>query len=89
MDITEAMFIEVQSLSAKRWLINIRDIVMIEERSNFSIEERDSIPLLRRTKTCCTIIIRGRSETFWVRYSYKKMKELLTQYGSRIKNSMD
>lgn len=82
------MFIELYSLSSKRWLVNISDIVLVEERTVFSIDEERSIPILSTTKKCCTIIIRGRGETYWVKNSYKEIKELLIRYETLIKNSM-
>lgn len=80
------MFIEVESLSSKKWLVNIQDIVMIEERTEFNVDEVRSIPLLDNIKECCTIIIRGRSETFWVKSTYKEIKKLLSRYESSKTN---
>lgn len=77
------MYIELESLSNKNWLINISDIVMVEERTSFTPVEIQSMPMLSEVKSCCAIIIRGRNETFWVRDSYKYIKKLLTRYGKQ------
>ena len=81
------MFIELESLSSKRWLVNVFDIVLVEERYKFTSEEVRAIPMLATVKKCCTVIIRGRNETYWVKNSYKRMKKILTQNETRRKIS--
>lgn len=71
-------YIELTSLSSKRWLIRIEDIVLVEERMHFTDEELRRLPMLRQLTTCCTLTIRGINETFWVKDTYLKIKRHLT-----------
>ncbi|WP_296004802.1 hypothetical protein [uncultured Alistipes sp.] len=71
-------YIELTSLSSKRWLIRIEDIVLVEERTRFTDEELRRLPMLRRLTSCCTLTIRGIDETFWVKETYSSIKRHLT-----------
>lgn len=82
------MYIKLVSLSNKKWLVNVYDIILVEERTEFTFDEIQPIPLLAEFKRCCAVIIRGRNETFWVRNSYSSIKKLLTQYGLQMENEM-
>lgn len=79
-------YIELTSLSAKRWLIRIEDIVLVEERTRFSEEELRHLPELRRLSACCTLILRGVDETFWVKDTYMDIRRRLTHNPNDTKN---
>ena len=69
-------FIELESILSKKWLVNITDIIVVEEKSSFTESERSRIPILRDIKSCCLLKLKGSNETFWVKntYSYIKCK---------------
>jgi len=76
-------YIELESISSKRWMLNAVKILMIEERTSFSRDEISRMPELSNLDTCCTIILEGRDETFWVKDSYLSIKKLIDrpEYG--------
>lgn len=79
-------YIELTSLSSKRWLIRVEDIVLVEERTRFTDDELHRLPELRRLSTCCTLTIRGINETFWVKNTYMDISRRLTLNPNDTKN---
>ena len=75
----QTQYIELESLSAKRWLVNIAHILIIEERISFTESEKARLPELKHIKSCCTITLYGSNETFWVKNSYSDIRTKLTQ----------
>lgn len=73
----EEKFIELESIFSKKWLVNIADIIVVEERSFFTESEKIRIPILRNIKSCCLLTIKGSNETFWVKNSYSYIKNKL------------
>ena len=72
-----AKFIEIESLSSKRWIVNVDEIQIIEEHTSFTDEEKAVIPELLNVKVCITMILRGRDETYWVKTPYNILKSLM------------
>lgn len=70
-------YIELESLSSKRWMLNVDKILIVEERKSFTKDELSRIPELKDIDKCCTVILEGQSETFWVKNSYVSIKKYL------------
>lgn len=70
-------FIELESILSKKWMINIANIIVVEERSFFTESEKSRIPILRDIKSCCLLILKDSNETFWVKNTYSYIRDKL------------
>lgn len=74
------LYIELESISSKRWLINTQHILVIEEKTSFSDSEKKRFPELTNLKSCCIITFLGTNETFWIKNTYSDvLKKLIIQ----------
>ena len=70
-------FIELESILSKKWMINIANIIVVEERSFFTESEKSRIPILRDIKSCCLLILKDSNETFWAKNTYSYIRDKL------------
>ena len=70
-------FIELESILSKKWIINIANIIVVEEKSFFTESEKSRIPILRDIKSCCLLMLKDSTETFWVKNTYSYIRDKL------------